>query len=167
MEILFKLFPANNKEKLQESHRICETNAPLEVRMPLSSPTFEFVNWRKLKKFHLFCTRIWKESLFVLWMRRELVQPQEKLKDSIPAVLVPSSWTKEVSFFQAFWKPKHETALFVKQHTHVFQVTVFAFWGNNHFFCLGNPLVKAQIYKCEDCFSRLLNHSILVSLVLY
>ena len=36
---------------------------------------------------------------------RELVPTQKKLKDPIPAVLVPSSWTKEVSFFHAFERP--------------------------------------------------------------
>ena len=27
--------------------KICESNAPFEIRMPISSPTIEFVNWQK------------------------------------------------------------------------------------------------------------------------
>ena len=30
--------------------KFCESNAPLEIRMPISSPTIEFVNWQKTQK---------------------------------------------------------------------------------------------------------------------
>ena len=30
--------------------KFCEPNAPLEIRMPISSPTIEFVNWQKTQK---------------------------------------------------------------------------------------------------------------------
>ena len=84
--------------------KFSESNAPLEIRKPISSPTIEFVNWQKTKKFRLLCTRISKQWMSVLWMRRELVPTQKKLKYSIPAVSVPSSWTKEVSFLARFLK---------------------------------------------------------------
>ena len=38
------------KKNFKKHVSFCESNAPLEIRMPLESPTIEFVNWEKTQK---------------------------------------------------------------------------------------------------------------------
>ena len=84
------------KRNYRRHKNFCESNAPLEYRMPVSSPHVEFQNWQKTG-FRL-CTRISKPTMSALEMPVDLVPTQKKLKDSIHAVSAPSSWRKDVSF---------------------------------------------------------------------
>ena len=38
------------KKNFKKHVSFCKSNAPLEIRMPLQSPTIEFVNWEKTQK---------------------------------------------------------------------------------------------------------------------
>ena len=39
------------KKNFKKHVSFCENNAPLEIRMPLESPTLEFVSWEKTQKY--------------------------------------------------------------------------------------------------------------------
>ena len=43
-------FQPITKKNFKKHVSFCESNAPLETRMPLESPTIEFVNWEKTQK---------------------------------------------------------------------------------------------------------------------
>ena len=45
-----KSFQPKIKRYYMNHIQFCESNAPLEIRMPISSPTIEFFNWPKTQK---------------------------------------------------------------------------------------------------------------------
>ena len=87
----------------------CESNAPLEIRMPLESPTIEFVNWEKTQK----CPFVVSADLeainvasaqfpqTICWTR----EIERQYAASFGAVLVESrSWLKFAYISMRFWR---------------------------------------------------------------
>ena len=84
--------------------QFCESNAPLEIRMPISSPTTEFVNWQKTQNVP-FVVYADLGAIDVCSVdAQRIASNTKKMKDSMPEVSVPSSWTKELNSLSPFLK---------------------------------------------------------------
>ena len=85
------------KKNFKKHVSFCESNAPLEIRMPLESPTIEFVNWEKTQSVPLLFMLTLKQSMWLQHNFLKLNVGQEKLKGSIQPALEQSWLILEVS----------------------------------------------------------------------
>ena len=97
-------FQSITKRNYMNQIKFSESNVPLEIRMPSSSPTIEFVIWQKTQKvpFVVYADPEAKDVCSADAQR--IGSHTKKMTDSIPAASVPSSCTKEFSFLSRFLK---------------------------------------------------------------
>ena len=85
------------KKNFKKHVSFCESNAALEIRMPLESPTIEFVNWEKTQSVPLLFMLTLKQSMWLQHNFLKLNVGQEKLKGSMQPALEQSWLILEVS----------------------------------------------------------------------